>query len=296
MRIILHGGAANIDDLELKEQKTLATQKALENVTKNPVSPLNTALDIAEAAVAALENEPALNAGTGSIIQLDGRIRMDAGICDSSGRYGAVIQIENVKNPVKISRKILDAGYHSILSGQGAIDFAREHGFASYSPYTQAKFEEYMQIRNNEIKSLKYSSLSADIDETNIRKLGTVGAVVIDDNGNMAAACSTGGTKYCYPGRVGDTSLFGAGLYCSEHIAVACTGEGDKILRRLTAKKVEEIYLANGDIQKATDEAINDLKDKEGGYGGLVAIAADGKHAKAFSTLDMAYAFFDSAT
>ncbi|NCC22263.1 MAG: hypothetical protein EOM26_07345 [Alphaproteobacteria bacterium] len=283
MKCLLHGGAANVADETLRTLK----QEAAERSARSLPSGLN-ALDLVEQAVAAMELEPYLNAGYGSVIQLDGRIRMDAGICTSTGKYGAVVQIEHVANPIRVARKLMDAGYHSILSGDGATAFARECGFESRSPFTKERLEEYYAVRAD-IPKLSYAELSRDVTATNNKKLSTVGAVAVDDNGFLAAACSTGGTKYCYPGRVGDTPIFGAGVYCSEHVAVACTGEGDKVLRRLTSRKVEDFYLESGDLQIAVERALADLQERENGIGGLIAVSAKGEAAHAHTTGFMSF-------
>lgn len=284
MKLLLHGGAANVAGDALRASKQDVMALCMRGVSSGLSAP-----DMVEQAVCAMELQPALNAGYGSVVQMDGRIRMDAGICTSRGRYGAVLQIEHVRTPIRVARRLMDAGYHSILSGEGAVAFARECGFVPQSPFTQERLAEYHAVRED-IPDLSYEALAGDIEAINVKKLSTVGAVALDDDGILAAACSTGGTKYCYPGRVGDTPIYGAGVYCSEHVAVACTGEGDKVLRRLTAKKVEEFYRAHGDLQKAADDAIADLLQKENGYGGLICVSAKGESAFAHSTAFMAVA------
>lgn len=284
-KLLIHGGASNLTAAGANDAKSDATERTCRGMRLSGAS----ALDLVEAAVAAQELEETLNAGIGSVVQLDGRIRMDAGICTSTGKYGAVIQIEQVATPVKVARRVLDIGYHSILSGEGARLFALEQGFPSVSPYTPQALEAYTQSRT-QFKELSYAAISGNIDDINVKKLSTVGAVAIDDNGDLAAACSTGGTKFCYPGRVGDTPIFGAGLYCSHQVAVACTGEGDKILRRLTAKRVDDLYQKHGSLKRAVDEAVEDLLQKEKGYCGIIAVAHTGETAFGYSTAFMAYA------
>lgn len=288
MILLTHGGGANQPD-ELNAQKTKSAQVCIDNVDTTM-----SALDMVEQAVRELELEPIFNAGYGSVVQMDGVIRMDAGICTSKGQYGAVMQIQNVHNPIQVARAVMDRGYHSILSGDGATAFAREIGIPSLSPYTADRLLEINDIRTNDIRALTYDALANDIESTNVKKLSTVGAVAIDNNGILAAACSTGGTKYCYPGRVGDTPINGAGVYCSEYVAVACTGEGDKVLRRLTSKKVEEFYLQTGNLKTACDMAVQDLWDKEKGYVGIIAISSKGDYATANNTYFMASALKQS--
>lgn len=277
--LLVHGGAWNsIEDLQND-----IWQKATDRSTASIDLAGKSAIDIVEAACAAQELEECLDAGIGSVVQLDGRIRMDAGICDSSGRYGAVLQIEQVATPIKVARRILDIGYHSILSGEGARLFALEQGFPSVSPYIPDTLEEFHRTRKG-LPNLTYDALTVDIEGNNKKRLSTVGAVAIDDKGRLAAACSTGGLAFGYPGRIGDTGIYGAGVYCSEHVAVACTGEGDKVVRRLTARMVEDGFLKHGSLQKAADDAVADLLEKEKGYCGLIAIARTGEAVVANTT------------
>lgn len=284
-KVLIHGGAWNSEvplDRDIWQE---ATDRSAAVLAMNGMD----AVDMVAAAVAAQELEECLDAGIGSVVQLDGRIRMDAGICDSSGRYGAVLQIEHVATPIKIAKRIMDIGYHSILSGDGARLFALEQGFPSVSPFTAETMAEFHKTRAT-LPDLTYAALTTDIESVNKKRLSTVGAVAIDDKGQLAAACSTGGLSFGYPGRIGDTAIFGAGVYCSQHVAVACTGEGDKILRRLTARQVEEGFLRHGSLQLAADEAIQDLLQKENGYGGLIAVASTGETAMSHSTNVMSFA------
>jgi beta-aspartyl-peptidase (threonine type) len=183
----------------------------------------------------------------------------------------------------------MDKGYHSILSGSGARLFALEEGFPAVSPYTDHALVQFSKERAR-FSELTYAALTRDMIELNKLKLGTVGAVALDDHGNLAAACSTGGLGYGFPGRVGDTPILGAGVFCSEHVAVACTGEGDKFLRRLVAKRVEEGFLKHGSLQRAAEEALKDVLDRENGYGGLIAVARTGETAHAHTTTEMLFA------
>ncbi|MGB9154133.1 MAG: isoaspartyl peptidase/L-asparaginase [Alphaproteobacteria bacterium] len=287
--VLIHGGAANFD----ANAPELATKQAAVMRAKHALDDKNLpALDLVELAVKNLELAPELNAGFGSVIQMDGAIRMDAGICDSDQHYAAVLQIEQTKNPILVARKLMGFGYHSILSGSGARQFADEMGFPRESAFTAERMNEYQEMRE-EFCALSYHDLAQRMDIINKKKLGTVGAVAIDESGNLAAACSTGGTKYCFPGRVGDTGVFGAGVYCSKHIAVALTGEGDKILRRMTAKLVETLYLQSGDLQQAVDAAAKDLLTAEDGYCGIIAVSSKRQSAHVHSTKFMAFAKAD---
>lgn len=285
MILLLHGGAGNLKIPDIAQPKQDAVADACRKVSGMGLS----VLDAVEEAVALMELNPELNAGLGSVVQIDGKIRMDAGICTSDGRYAGVTQIEDVKNPVRVARRLLDYGYHSILSGAGARAFASECGFDVENVMTDGRRQEYERVKE-ELGAIKYEAIARGKEEINTQKLSTVGAVAVDRNGNMAAACSTGGTKYCYPGRVSDSSLLGAGVYCSEHVAVACTGEGDKFIRRLTARRVEDLYLSCKNLEKAVKLALEDLEKAEQAFGGIIAVSKDGGMAYHYNTAFMSLA------
>ena len=265
--LLIHGGASNA---ALSPDRKSAT----EHICHAVVLEHRSAADIAADAIAAMEMDPLFNAGVGSFLQLDGRARLDAGFCTSDGRYLATL---------------MDIGYHSILSGAGAEQFARDQGFHEASVVTGERMAMHNAARQK-FPALDYAHIASTILKEKADKLGTVGAVALDAKGTLAAGCSTGGTAFAFPGRIGDTAVFGAGVYCSEHVAVACTGEGDKILRRLTARRVEDAFLRHNDLQRAVDEALKDLRDTQAGDGGIIALSRDGQTASGYNTLSMAFA------
>ncbi len=158
------------------------------------------ALDAVTEAVSCLEDAPEFNAGTGSFVQLDGQCRMDACIMDSEFGLGAVIQIERVKNPIRIARRILELGAHAVLAGPAATDLARSEGFADYDPRTPAKLDAWLAHRRRaggRTGPELMDHLRKEIQRSS--KLGTVGAVAIDADGRMVAATSTGGMSLNLP-------------------------------------------------------------------------------------------------
>jgi len=281
--LLMHGGASNVES-DVFKRKQNAVSSALGKISDFSID----ALDLVELAVEYMERDPHLNAGYGSILQLDGRARMDAGICTSDRKYAGILQIEQTKTPIKIARKLMDAAYHSILCGEGARKFADENGFPRENAITVEQMEAFEESCKT-FPEISYQSFSRDMSDLNKKKLGTVGAVAIDKKGRMAAACSTGGTKYCFPGRVGDTAIYGAGVYCSEHVAVAMTGEGDKVLRRMTARLVEDLFLKSGNLHQAVTDAAQDLERHENGYCGIIAVSSDRQYAHAHNTAYMAF-------
>jgi isoaspartyl peptidase/L-asparaginase-like protein (Ntn-hydrolase superfamily) len=206
-------------------------------------------LDAVVTATVALEDDMRFNAGTGSYCCLDGIIEMDAAIMDSKLRCGAVIGIRNVKNPIKVARAVMDTP-HIILAGDGARAFARKLGFRYYNPMTEKANKKLLEVR----KKLRTGGLpiwvasrwrkfaidkfiaSPQPDYSQYKVSGTVGVVARDKYGNFAATNSTGGTSLKLRGRVGDTPIFGAGLYVSTAGAVTVTGVGEEIIKRCLAK------------------------------------------------------------
>lgn len=277
IRLLTHAGAWNTRDETAQQTEIDAVKASIEAAKGSP-----DVVSAVEKAAIFLENHPSLDAGFGSIIQMDGRIRMDAGIADSHGNYGAVVQIEEIQNPISVARRLMELDYHHILSGDGAKSFALEQGFPRKSVYTLKRINSYLQLRE-EIPDLSYESLLKDKEEQIKKKLSTIGAVAVDDQGNLAVASSTGGLSYGYPGRVGDSALLGHGMYCSKHVAVACTGHGEKIIITLLAQRVERYYLEDQDLQKAVDQAISDL-GAAGGEGGIIAAAKDGSMAIGYNS------------
>jgi len=210
------------------------------------------ALDAAVEAVASLEDDPRTNAGTGARMRVDGRIQMDAAVMDWDLEAGAVAAIEFVKNPVRVARDVLSTP-HILLVGEDAVRFARARGHAPFDPATpesKKRLEESLaRIRDGRLP--RYARKWKDVDLH-----GTVGAVARDRRGRFAAATSTGGTAFMLPGRVGDTPILGAGLYAGPHGAVATTGIGEEILKRVLAKFVYDLLAGGSPVQKAVDRGV----------------------------------------
>ena len=230
------------------------------------------ALEAAIRATVVLEDDPRLNAGTGSNFRLDGRtIEMDAAVMDETQRFGAVAAIERVKNPVRVAEMVF-ATPHLLLAGQGATAFARAQGVPDYDPSSERARKRYEQVREYfaQSRGKEYPSWQGvdparfwnfeDADATALRQLigpsDTLGSVVRDGNGGYAAALSTGGTSIMLRGRVGDTPIIGAGLYAGPHGAVAATGDGEEIMRRVLAKHVYDRIVSGMPAQEAAEEGV----------------------------------------
>ena len=259
---VVHGGAgsprARMDGTDKAAVKAMA-------VLRSGAS----ALDGALAAVVVLEDDPRFNAGTGANIRLDGKtIQMDAACMDgASGTFGAVAAIERVKNPVLVAQKVMTTP-HLLIVGEGATRFARAMGFPDYDPTcpeNKARFQRVQTIlKGTDPRQLQawknYDWKQGWNFPTSLKEaLGspdTVGCVSRDAQGRFAAAISTGGTTITFYGRVGDVPMFGAGIYAGPRGAVACTGNGEDIVRRLVAKAAYELLEKGLSAQQAVNQTL----------------------------------------
>jgi beta-aspartyl-peptidase (threonine type) len=235
-------------------------------------------LDAAVAGTVVLEDDPRFNAGTGSVVRLDGSVQMDASAMESGGRFGAVAAVERVKNPIIVARAVLDTP-HLLLAGDGATQLARVLGLADHDPTTPERREATERIRRRlaggavdlppfwrgpEWRRLWNYALpfSASPAPPTPRRASaaeptdTVGVVVRAADGRFAAALSTGGTALMLRGRVGDVPIFGAGLWAGAAGAVAATGIGERIVERLLAHTVHAWLAAGASAQEAAERAV----------------------------------------
>jgi isoaspartyl peptidase/L-asparaginase-like protein (Ntn-hydrolase superfamily) len=231
-------------------------------------------LDASLAGTVRLENDPRFNAGTGANIRLDGKtVQMDASIMTDDGRFAAVAAIERVRNPVLVARAVMDSTPHILLVGEGATRFAHRIGFEDVvplSPDAETKYQARMK-RQAELFGRTDTTvfdwrrfwnfpgpLPADVLEWG-RHGDTVGSVSRDRHGHFAASLSTGGTAVTLCGRVGDVPVFGAGLFAGPAGAVACTGEGELIVKHTVARSVYEMMARGVPARRAVEAAVADF-------------------------------------
>jgi L-asparaginase / beta-aspartyl-peptidase len=234
-------------------------------------------LDAAVAAVVVLENDPRFNAGTGANIRLDGKtIQMDAALMTGEGRFAAVGAIERVKNPILVARAVMDSTPHLFLVGEGATRFAHNIGFEDVVP-TCPEAEAKYQARIQRLREL-YARTDTTVydwrrywnfpnpmppDVIAWSKHGdTVGTVARDSLGRFAVTLSTGGTSVTLYGRVGDVPVYGCGLYAGPAGAVACTGEGEEIIKRFMAHSVYERIAGGASARDAVEQAVRDFPQR----------------------------------
>ena len=273
--VVVHGGAGEWDPV--RHDAALAGTRAAADLGASHLQRGRSALDAAVAAVVALEDDPLFNAGTGSVLNRNGDVEMDAGVATGHDLgFGAVGAIRRVRNPILIARKVLELSGHVLLAGDGALQFAREQGFDDYDPATAQARAEWQRARQS-------------------ARLGTVGAVALDSEGHLAAATSTGGTLLKLPGRVGDAPLPGAGTYATAHAAVSATGRGELIMRMLAAKSICD-FVENGEsVQDAVVRILAAMRASVGADAGFIAISRDGSVAFAHGTAFMVHAWATSS-
>ena len=209
------------------------------------------ALDAVEAAVAALEDDPLFNAGTGSSLNRDGEVEMDAAVMSGTLQAGAVAAVSGIRNPIRLARKVLEDGRHLLLAGPGACEFARRAGISPVPPetlVTPAQRERWEESH------------------------GTVGCVAVDLNGRIAAGTSTGGTPGKLPGRVGDSPLVGCGTYANPGGAASCTGEGEAIIKVLLARTSVDLLDSDAGPAEAARRAVALLARQTGGQAGVILV------------------------
>lgn len=282
-KIIVHGGASRSGKNESERKKDVidACEIGYEVLLKKD------AVEAVEMAIRNLEASAYLNAGVGSYLQLDGRVRMDASIMTDDLSAGAVINIEDVEHPISVARKVMESTQHVILSGPLATEFAHSEGFPRYDPRTRPKITLWMEIMDEFRQKTTYQQIF-HVDKYLKEKrniLGTVGCVAMDADGKIAAGTSTGGLKMNVPGRVGDSGIIGAGTYCSTYGGVSCTGHGEKILVLVLGKQVVN-YLKHNPSTNAMEAANYGIEELNSisADGGLICIDKNGNIGYAYNT------------
>ncbi len=245
-------------------------------------------LDAVEAAVVAMEDDEAFDAGRGSFLNMDGRVQLDALIMDGATlRAGGVGCVEHIRNPIRAAKKILTESPHVYFVATGAERFAQEHGIELCSNDELVVERERERLR--EAKKQAYLQMPDEFGPT--RSHDTVGAVAVDAHGDIAAATSTGGTLNKAPGRVGDSSLIGCGCYADNRsAAVSTTGWGEPMMKLVLAKWTAD-RIENGMApQEAAQQALYYVKTRLKGHGGIIVVDARGRIGLAHNTPRMAWA------
>lgn len=284
--IAIHGGAGTIarKDLSASDEKRYrAALAAAVRAGQEVLLEGGLALDAVTAAVISLEDCPLFNAGHGAVFTRDGRHELDAAIMD--GRTlacGAIAGAKRIRNPIQAARTVMERSEYVFIAGEGADEFAHEHGLAqvenSYFD-TEGRHAQWLLIRESGGMALDHDAYGRLVAATKApadigRKIGTVGAVAIDREGNLSAATSTGGMTNKHAGRVGDTPIFGAGCYANNQtVAISSTGVGEVFIRAVAAYDISaRMELAGASLQEACQQVVMEKLPKLGGWGGVIAV------------------------
>ncbi len=252
------------------------------------------ALDAVEEAVVIMEDDETFDAGRGSFLNRDGKVQLDALIMDGSTlRAGGVGCVERLRNPVRAARKILSESPHVYFVGEGAEKFAAEHGVPLCKNEDLIIPREIERLRKYQEEELQHGNdLFAPAAQDATISHDTVGAVALDRQGNIAAATSTGGTLNKAPGRLGDSSLIGCGCYADNQSAAASTtGWGEPIMKLVLAKWTADRIAAGNLPEWSAQEAMNYLKQRVNGHGGIIVLDPQGHFGIAHNTPRMAWAY-----
>lgn len=294
VRLIIHGGAGDIRRERLKAEREQAFTEVMKQSLQAGYAVLvagGSSIDAVIAAIVVMEDSPLFNAGKGAVFSHEGRNELDAAIMDGASlRAGAVAGVTTLRNPIRAAHAVMTQSRHVMLIGQGAEVFAGEQGLEIVDP---AYF--FDQHRWNQLQKAiarEQIALDHDMDDEappeNDEKHGTVGAVALDRQGNLAAGTSTGGLTNKRYGRVGDTPVIGAGTYADNRsVAVSATGTGEMFIRTAAAfNTASQVRLLGKPVADAADIALAEIA-AIGGEGGLIALNTKGEYTMRFNTRGM---------
>ena len=263
-----------------------------------------TSLDAVEAAINVMEDNPLFNAGRGAVITADGRIELDAAIMDGATlKAGAVAGLHTVRNPIDLARAVMERSPHVMMIGEGAETFARQNGLAMveesyfWTPTRRAQWERMRMQDSLRADSAARAGRTSGYAVPDERKWGTVGAVALDRQGNLAAGTSTGGMMMKRFGRVGDVPIIGAGTYANNRsCAVSATGHGEFFIRNTVAHSICALMEYGGlPLQAAADSIVMKQLVAQQGEGGIIAMDRQGNVAMPFNSTGMYRGRIDAA-
>ncbi|MGA8298011.1 MAG: isoaspartyl peptidase/L-asparaginase [Terriglobales bacterium] len=289
--LVVHGGAWAIPD-DMVEAHLHGVRNAA-SAGWRALELGGSALDAVEEAIVVMEDDETFDAGRGSFLNRDGKVQLDAFIMDGETlRGGGVGCVERLRNPVRAARQILSNSPHVYFVAEGAERFAAEHGIELCNnedliiPREVERLREYQAQASTHGNDLFAPELPDDV-----LSHDTVGAVALDRNGNIAASTSTGGTINKAPGRLGDSSLIGCGCYADNGSAAASTtGWGEPIMKLVLAKWAADRVAAGNLPEWVAKEAMNYLKERLNGHGGIILLDAQGRFGISHNTPRMAWA------
>jgi beta-aspartyl-peptidase (threonine type) len=304
--VAIHGGAWAIPDAEV--DTSVAGVRRAAQVALKLLQEGRCAMDAVEAAVRVLEDDPVFDAGTGSVLNAEGNVEMDALLMDGETlKSGAVVGIDCVRHPITVARQVMALTPHQMFAGEGAKAFARrvvpsDEVCAPLDLVTEGAKKEWQTAMQRKTASGAYTGVvahsfdnpSAAISESPSLSTGhdTVGCVCVDKDGHVASGTSTGGITAKMPGRVGDSALVGAGGYADDACgAASTTGHGESIMRVLLAKRAVDGTTTAPSAAMAAAHAVAHMRDRVSGYGGVIVVTPRGDVGVAHSTSRMACAW-----
>ncbi len=291
--LAIHGGAGGDGEWRgltaLDPERVQCMKRVLESIGSSLESGTLSALEAVTQAVELMEDEPLFNAGIGSVLDEDGTVTMDASIMNGKdGAAGSVVNVRRIRHPIRAANAILKQGWPVMLNSEAADNFAIQNGVEAVEP--SWLITELRQKQWNLWKEKSARPGATDEDDSvldhDLEGMGTVGAVALDRNGNVAAATSTGGMTGKPKGRIGDTPIIGAGTWADSNIAVSCTGVGEAFIRTCAAHRLAMRYDTGISLHDACQDVLNAV-EPIGGRGGVIAVTADGNVATPFQTMLM---------
>ncbi|HSU51893.1 MAG TPA: isoaspartyl peptidase/L-asparaginase [Segetibacter sp.] len=294
LTLVIHGGAGTITRDQMSPELEQAYLKGLQDALDAGFAVLQaggSAVNAVKAATVILEDNLLFNAGRGSVFTKKGLQEMDAAIMDGKNlEAGAVAGVRNVRNPIELATEVLEHSNHVFLSGKGANDFAIKQG-VKLEPdeyfFSQFRYDQWKAVRDSDNYMLDHTL--NDINELKEKKFGTVGAVACDQDGNIAAATSTGGMTNKKYGRIGDTPIIGSGTYANNNTcAVSCTGHGEVFIRAVAAYDISAlIEYKDLSVDEACKEVVMKKLFSMDGEGGVICVDAKGNYALVFNSEGM---------
>lgn len=291
--IVIHGGAGNISKENITPEQEAAYYEGLleaRDLGYEMLEKGESALDVVEAVLKSLENNPNFNAGKGAVFTNAGTNELDASIMDGKTLdAGAVAGVRTVKNPISAARMVLEQSKHVMLSGYGAEAFAKEQGLETVeNSYFKVdkRWEQLMKIKEQEKQQNDKGSLEEAYPDW---KFGTVGCTVLDKKGNLAAGTSTGGMTNKRWGRIGDSPIIGAGTYANNATcAISCTGHGEFFIRYAVAHDISAMMEYKGvSLREAARVVILGKLKEAGGSGGIIGVDRNANIVSSFNTAGM---------
>jgi len=287
--LVIHGGAGAISRDALTPEQDAAYREALATALQAGYEILingGNSLDAVEAAIRIMEDDSLFNAGRGAVFTSEGTNELDAAIMDGKTlNAGAVAGVKRIKNPITLARLVMEESRHVMMAREGAESFGLHYGIETVSEeyfFTERRWRALQQAREREVA-----------DDSR----GTVGAVALDKNGNLAAGTSTGGMNNKRFGRIGDVPVIGAGTYANNKTcAVSATGHGEYFIRTVAAHDISALMEYKGmSLEEAAEHVVTEKLPDLGGYGGIIAIDKNGNIIMPFTTTGMhrGYVFDD---